>query len=268
MLGFEALIDDQWVEVDAVLNGNKIVVQNAANATRIRYLYARYNGHKSEYPFVYNEFGLPVTTFDLPVEKLSWFVTVSVGNGTVDVSSGMVEDGGSFEATITPPNGKVISSVKVNGESVIFVGNTIKVENIHCSIEIVVEYKDELENINGINVKVNVENGEYELDKEVYQIGDTAIITLKPNSGFELYSISINGVYIDDENLPDILSNGLKIENILGEVEVKVVFSKTQNNNILTEAKKGCAGSVVVSILGVVALAGATLFIAKRKRDE
>ena len=34
------------------------------------------------------------------------------------------------------------------------------------------------------------------------------------------------------------------------------------------QPKKGCGGSVIASILGLVSLASATLFIAKRKREE
>lgn len=274
ILGFEALIDDNWVKVNAILENNKIIILDSSKATRIRYLYAKYNGHKDVYPFIYNEYDLPVTTFDLPVSgELKWEVNVNVGDGQASITNQMVKDGEPFEVTITPPQGKEIACVKINGEEVSLNGNLLKIDFVNSSTIIDIEYKDinkddgsddkEDETAKEIKINVNIRYGEYEFDKQVYKEGENALVTFKPNFGYELFSVMVDGVYVSDSELEQIVTEGLKLNNLTKDVDVVVAFTKIQQE----PTQKGCNGSIVNSLLGMLIVAGSVIVLRKKRQD-
>ena len=175
----------------------------------------------------------------------------------------------------------ILKSVKINGVSVEVTSNTVKIDQVTSTTTIDVEYKDividdgnddnndddgKVEEEVKVKVNVNIRNGEYTLDKQEYKVGENALITFKADEGYELFSIMVDGTYVDDSEIENIISNGLTIENLTKDVDVVVMFTKIQESET-PATSKGCNGSMSASIIGML-LVGISTILFRKKREE
>ena len=78
------------------------------------------------------------------------------------------------------------------------------------------------------DIKINITgNGTVEPDQDILiNSEDTVSYLFKPNKGYCLSNIKINGISVEKSELANIVKNGLKIENITQDITIDVTFSE------------------------------------------
>ena len=157
----------------------------------------------------------------------------SSANGTVSLNKNQVKAGESVSATITPANGYVIASVKVNGTDVTNTvsNNVITVNNVNSDVVIEVTFRS-------LTYTVSVfppSNGSVVASSNQGTDGETIIFTITPNTNYELTSLLINGV----ESKDSIVNGKFYYLTLTENVEVSARFTKIKYTIEIEESENG-----------------------------
>ena len=183
--------------------------------------------------------GSYVHTVEENVSASAMFIRVysasvtSSANGTVSLNKNQVKAGESVSATITPANGYVIASVKVNGTDVTntISNNVITVNNVNSDVVIEVTFRSHTYTVSVFPPS----NGSVVASSNQGTDGETIIFTITPNTNYELTSLLINGV----ESKDGIVNGKFYYLTLTENVEVSARFTKIKYTIEIEESENG-----------------------------
>lgn len=159
---------DAGYELDKlIVNGNEVQVSNGA----------------------YTLENAPVSvTVSATFKKLVYTVTASTcENGSITVDNNDVEYLGSVVITPVANSGYAVDKVYVNGEEITAVEGVYTATNITENVTVSATFKG------NCTISATAGNGIITCNKTTYAPGEDIIITAKPNAGYELSKVSVNG---------------------------------------------------------------------------
>lgn len=185
--------------------------------------------------------------------------TVSVtksGNGTVKLDDSetntiTVNKGEYVAVEITPASGSYIKELKINGQTVsvtkgeAFTDSLLIEDNTTVLVTFVREFTVSVSANTGGTVKLD----NAEVSSKEYDEGSNAALSVVPNTGYQIASVSINGT---DQTISNVNSFSTSINNIDAAVNVAVMFVKVYTITVSYDSDKGatvtdpaCAGGSV-----------------------
>ena len=183
------------------------------------------------------------------VRSFALTVDSNVTNGTITLDSNLVKEGEMVTFTVTPNSGYGIKNVTMNGATV---------EESNGVYSFVMPERDAVVSAEFakrcvISVKDGITGGTVTLNKTESWAGDSVIITIKADEGYEVKKVTVNGVEVE--------KSGIVYKfTVTDDSVVDVKFGKIGESN-------GCNGSVagggLTAVVGAVALA-----LLKKKRKE
>lgn len=168
-------------------------------------------------------------TIDLQKQMFTIDAIAGAG-GSISFEDGeKVAEGDDITVTVTPDEGYVIDSILVDNEPVEFTVNedgtaTYTFENVTSDMMIEATFAKMVFNI---TASVNGEGGKIEVVESV-EYGDSVVITVTPNEGYEVNSVEVNGesVTFTADN------NGVvkyTVENVTGDITVAATFIEKED---------------------------------------
>ncbi|MCG8475332.1 MAG: T9SS type A sorting domain-containing protein [Cytophagales bacterium] len=116
-------------------------------------------------------------------------LTASAQNGTIAPAKATVKHGASQTFRLTPNEGHVLKSLKVNEKAVEVTGNTFTLKNIQDNQTVAAVFEPvQLQ----LNLKAS-EGGSLKADKTVYAFKDKATVTFRAKSGYAIQEVLYNG---------------------------------------------------------------------------
>lgn len=219
--------------------------------------------------------------FSATTEEKTVGLVLPSGDGAtyeaVGATDGKIPYRGSVTVIITPAAGKKLVSVKVGEtdmtDSLTLEGGkyTLVLDGVTADVELSAEFEDET-----YTVTANAASGgTIELSADTVSAGGSITVTVKPDEGYVLKSLTVNGQAVA------VKADGTYvIENIFADQTVAAEFEKKQDTSVPTDSgsetdsasgtKAGC-GSAISGVLGMGAIVlsvGAcllTLRVRKRK---
>ncbi len=186
-----------------------------------------------------NTFKMPAkdTTVTATFKKASYKVTVgSVSNGTVTVSKSTANYGDTITVTAKPNTGYMLDQILVNGKSIS--GNTFKMPAKDTTVT--ATFKKVL-----YNVTVNTpKNGTAALSRVKASLGDTVTVTAKPNTGYELDTIKVNGKVISGTSFTMPATDTI-VEVTFKKVIYTLTVGKVTNGKVTLSASTATYGDTV-----------------------
>ncbi len=140
---------------------------------------------------------------------------VNGGHGSVSPATQSVSFGGTATINITPDTGYEIESITDNGVPKT-ITNPYKITNVIENHTVVVKFKKKSFTI---NARVDGVGGSVSPATQSVSFGGTATINITPDTGYEIESITDNGV-------PKTITNPCKILNVIENHTVVVRFKK------------------------------------------
>lgn len=128
-----------------------------------------------------------------------WNVKVEVdGEGNVEPSSAVVEDGDSVEITMTPAEGWYLAEVLLDGVPVDVTGNVLTIADVHGDHSVKVVFAE-------IEAKLTVipgENGTVSPVGESYHDhGEEVVVRITPDDGYVIGDVTVDGASVGSVNL-------------------------------------------------------------------
>lgn len=186
-----------------------------------------------------NTFTMPAqdTTVTVTFKKINYKVTVgSVSNGTVTVSKSTANYGDTITVTAKPNTGYMLDQILVNGKAIS--GNTFKMPAKDTTVT--ATFKKVL-----YNVTVNTpKNGTAALSRVKASLGDTVTVTAKPNTGYELDTIKVNGKVISGTSFTMPATDTI-VEVTFKKVIYTLTVGKVTNGKVTLSASTATYGDTV-----------------------
>ncbi|MCL5674864.1 MAG: hypothetical protein M1501_03870 [Candidatus Omnitrophica bacterium] len=177
--------------------------------------------------------------------------SVSGGNGTVSPATQSVVSGGSASITITPNTGYQISSITDNGTSML-IANPYVINNVVTNHTVVVTFSIITWTI---NASVNGGNGTVSPATQTVNYGSSASITITPNAGYGISSITDNGT---SEPITNSSGETYTINNVTANHTVVINFAPLYT---VTASVNGGNGTVSPATQSVVSGSSASITI-------
>ena len=186
-----------------------------------------------------NTFTMPAqdTTVTVTFKKINYKVSVgSVSNGTVTVSKSTANYGDTITVTAKPNIGYMLDQILVNGKAIS--GNTFKMPAKDTTVT--ATFKKVL-----YNVTVNTpKNGTAALSRVKASLGDTVTVTAKPNTGYELDTIKVNGKVISGTSFTMPATDTI-VEVTFKKVIYTLTVGKVTNGKVTLSASTATYGDTV-----------------------
>lgn len=128
-----------------------------------------------------------------------WNVKVEVdGEGNVEPSSAVVEDGNSVEITMTPAEGWYLAEVLLDGVPVDVTGNVLTIADVHGDHSVKVVFAE-------IEAKLTVipgENGTVSpIGESYHDHGEEVVVRITPDEGYVIGDVTVDGASVGSVNL-------------------------------------------------------------------
>lgn len=185
-------------------------------------------------------------TVDLQKQMFTIDAIAGAG-GTISFEDGeKVAEGDDITVTITPDEGYEIAGILVDNEPVEFTVDdygvaTYTFENVTSNMMIEATFA---KMVFSVTANVNGEGGKIEVTESV-EYGDSVIITVTPDDGYEVSSVEINGesvVFTAD-------NNGVvtyTVENVTDNLTVEVTFIEKEEEEDTNSVANIAAGSLTI----------------------
>ena len=175
----------------------------------------------------------------------------AVVNGTVVADKAMVKEGETVTLTVTPNSGYQIKSVLMNGATVEAVDGVYSFVMPSEEVTVSAEFAKWLR----VNVKTGITGGTVNVNKAECWENDSIIITAKPDEGYEIVKVLVNGAEIEKTGI--VYKFTATVDS-----EVEVVFKA-----IGSDEGSGCGSSIMAGGLSAMTLlASSAVVLFKRKR--
>ena len=175
----------------------------------------------------------------------------AVVNGTVVADKAMVKEGETVTLTVTPNSGYQIKSVLMNGATVEAVDGVYSFVMPSEEVTVSAEFAKWLR----VNVKTGITGGTVNVNKAECWENDSIIITAKPDEGYEIVKVLVNGAEIEKTGI--VYKFTATVDS-----EVEVVFK-----SIGSDEGSGCGSSIMAGGLSAMTLlASSAVVLFKRKR--
>ena len=175
----------------------------------------------------------------------------AVVNGTVVADKAMVKEGETVTLTVTPNSGYQIKSVLMNGATVEAVDGVYSFVMPSEKVTVSAEFAKWLR----VNVKTGITGGTVNVNKAECWENDSIIITAKPDEGYEIAKVLVNGAEIEKTGI--VYKFTATVDS-----EVEVVFKA-----IGSDEGSGCGSSIMAGGLSAMTLlASSAVVLFKRKR--
>lgn len=174
-------------------------------------------------------------------------------NGTVVADKNVVKEGETVTLNVTPNSGYQVKSVFMNGATVEPVDGAYSFVMPSEDVTVSAEFGKWL----NVSVKAGITGGTVSVNKTECWENDSVIITAKPEAGYEIRKVLVNGVEIQKSG---IVYKFTATEDAEVDVQFAVIGS--------SDSEGGCGSSIMAGGLSVVTLLGASavaLFRKKRK---
>ena len=150
-------------------------------------------------------------------------ITQPVAGGTIEVSATTGKTGDTIEVTSKPESGYKLKNIIVDGVAI--QGNITTMPNNDITVTA------EFEKINNIKVAQPVSGGTIEVSATSGKIGDTIEVTAKPEPGYKLIKIFLNGAPIEGKTIIIIDKEMIVTAEYEKIADVIVPSPKTDNNS-------------------------------------
>lgn len=185
------------------------------------------------------------------VRSFALTVDSNVTNGTITLDSNLVKEGETVTFTVTPNSGYGIKNVTMNGATV---------EENNGVYSFVMPERDTVVSAEfakrcSISVKEGITGGTVTLNKSEAWDGESVIITIKADEGYEVKKVTVNGVEVE--------KSGIVYKfTVTDDSVVDVKFGKIgESNGFLFGCSSSVVGGGLTAAVGAVALA-----LLKKKR--
>ena len=168
--------------------------------------------------------------------KIYAITVAATENGTVTADKAKAAIGETVTLTVTPAEGYVMDTVKVNGEAI--TGNTFKMSAKDAVIEATFK-----KNVYGITVKA-AENGTVTADKAKAAIDETVTLTVTPAEDYVVDSVKVNGEAITGNTFKmpakDAVIEATFKKNVYG-----ITVKAAENGTVTADKAKAAIGETV-----------------------
>lgn len=171
-------------------------------------------------------------------------VTQPVTGGTIEAPATSGRVGDTIEVTSKPESGYKLKSILVDGVAI--QGNIITMPNKDIIVTA------EFEKINNIIVTQPVNGGKIKISATSGKVGDTIEVTAKPEPGYKLIKIFLNGAPIDGTKIIIIDKEMIVTAKYEKINDVIVPSPKTGNNSTVLLYTMFLSSSIIVAIAKVV----------------
>ena len=198
-------------------------------------------GKQTAIPYTGEPFTLPAVTADCTLTILTanaYFITVSsASNGSVSPSSGFYAENSTVELTLTPNAGYVVDYLLVDGEKVELTGNTYS-HKVTGKAVITAYFKKAVEQVE-VTVKnddtagsvpasgYTIKNGKF-----TAEAGSRVSFTVKPNTGYVLDGVTIDGEAVE-------VTDNSFVASIRADAEVVITYKKAYRITAIVSEQGG-----------------------------
>ncbi|MBC8560258.1 InlB B-repeat-containing protein [Fumia xinanensis] len=185
------------------------------------------------YSFVMPAKDVTVTAVFEKIPEVKYNINIAeTTNGTVSSDKQTAAKGETVTLTVTPANGYLVKSVKVNGSTVEAVGGVYSFVMPAKDVNVEAVFEKIPENQYKVTVLPS-ENGTVTADKQAAAEGETVTLTVKPASGYSISSVKVNGEAITPVN--DVYRFVMPGK----DVEVTASFEQGETYKIIVEQLNG-----------------------------
>ena len=209
------------ISIGTVANGTVAVSKNSAQEGEVITVTATPNFGYQLSEILVNGTAITGNTFTMPAEnvvvtatfteKAASTYSINIGattNGSLTADKTSAAAGETITITATPNTGYNLVAIKVNGKTIAQTGKFVMpAEDVTVTAEFALAYYTVSSSA--------ATNGSFILDKTVAAYGDTVTVTVRPNTGYQLGAVLVNGIAI----------SGNSFEMPADDVTVSVTFT-------------------------------------------
>jgi FKBP-type peptidyl-prolyl cis-trans isomerase 2 len=174
----------------------------------------------------------------------------AITNGTLTADKTTAEEGETVTFTLTPESGYGVKEVKVNGAPIQAVNGVYSAVMLAADMNVTAEFAKQC----SVTVKADIKGGTVTVNKSSVWSGDRITITPKPDEGYEIRKVTVNGVEIQKTGI-------IYKFTVTEDAVVDVRFGKIGGGG-------GCSGSLAIGGIatGLTALGAAAIVLLCKKR--
>lgn len=174
----------------------------------------------------------------------------AITNGTLTADKTTAEEGETVTFTLTPESGYGVKEVKVNGAPIQAVNGVYSAVMLAADMNVTAEFAKQC----SVTVKADIKGGTVTVNKSSVWSGDMITITPKPDEGYEIRKVTVNGVEVQKTGI-------IYKFNVTEDSVVDVQFG-------IIGGGGGCSGSLAIGGMatGLTALGAAAIVLLCKKR--